>query len=91
MNFFIKILEKITYKRIFIYAIVVLGFVLSIFFVYHNYSFYDRPIAKVVKTKLAETTEITDIYQNEDYLFTQHIIGQLKNGENKGELISFNE
>ena len=86
MNFFIKILEKITYKRIFIYSIVVLGFVLSILFVHHNYSFYDRPIAKVIKTKLVDTTEITDIHNNKDYLFTQQIEAILKNGEKKGDL-----
>ncbi|MBB6446230.1 YibE/F family protein [Bacillus benzoevorans] len=80
-------MKKITLKRIFIYAIVVLGFVLSILFVNHNYSFYDRPIAKVIKTKLVDKTEITDIHHNKDYLFTQQIEALLKNGEKKGELI----
>ena len=69
------------------YAIVALCITASVFFVYHNYSFYDRPIAKVIQTNLAETTETNDMYQNEDRLFTQHIIAQLKNGEEKGKLI----
>ena len=69
------------------YTIIALCFAASIFFVNHNYSFYDRPIAKVIETNLEETTETIDMYQNEDRLFTQHIIAQLKNGEEQGKLI----
>lgn len=64
-----------------------LAFILSILFVHHNYSFYDRPIAKVINTKLVDTTELTDIHNNKDYLYTQQIEAIIKNGEKKRELI----
>ena len=87
MNALVNQLKKWGYKSYSLYAIVALCITASVFFVYHNYSFYDRPIAKVIQTNLAETTETNDMYQNEDRLFTQHIIAQLKNGEEKGKLI----
>ncbi|MFK2827054.1 YibE/F family protein [Bacillus sp. B190/17] len=76
-----------THKQILFYTILALCFISSILFVNHDYSFYDRPIAKVIKTNLEDTTEITDTYNNEDYLFTQHIVAILKNGKEKGQLI----
>ena len=87
MNALVNQIKKMRYKSILLYAIVALCFTASVFFVYHNYSFYERPIAKVIKTNLEETTEMNDMYQNEDRLFTQHIIAQLMNGEEKGQLI----
>jgi uncharacterized membrane protein len=69
------------------YSILAICFVASIIFVYNNYSFYDRPIAKVIKTELEETTKVTDLQNNEDRLYNQHIIAELKNGEHKGEHI----
>ena len=87
MNALVNQLKKWGYKSYSLYAIVALCITASVFFVYHNYSFYDRPIAKVIQTNLAETTETNDMYQNEDRLFTQHIIAQLKNGEEQGKLI----
>ncbi|UOE96311.1 YibE/F family protein [Alkalihalobacillus sp. LMS39] len=60
----------------------------SLFFVFHNYSFYERPIAKIIETQLIETTETVDMYNNEDQLYTQSIIAEIKNGEYKGQLIS---
>ncbi|MCM3668624.1 YibE/F family protein [Mesobacillus maritimus] len=65
------------------YALIGLSFVASIFFVYHNYSFYDRPIAEVVKTTLIDSVDI----ENEDQIFTQRLLAELKNGPAKGELI----
>ncbi len=87
MNALLNHLKKWGYKSYSLYAIVALCITASVFFVYHNYSFYDRPIAKVIQTNLAETTETNDMYQNEDRLFTQHIIAQLMNGEEQGKLI----
>jgi uncharacterized membrane protein len=75
------------YKRFFLYTIIALCFAVSVIFVNHNYSFYERPIAEVIKTNLEDTTEMIDIYNNEDHLFTQHIIAELKNGEEKGQHI----
>lgn len=76
-----------TYKQIFLYTSIAFCFIASVFLVNHNYSFYDRPIAKVIKTNVEDTTEMIDMYDNKDHLFTQHIIAELKNGEDKGQLI----
>ncbi|MBY8914410.1 YibE/F family protein [Bacillus sp. YC2] len=64
-----------------------LCFVTSVVFVNQNDSFYERPIAQVTKTKLADQTEMQDMHKNKDRLFTQHIIARIKNGEKKGQLI----
>ena len=87
MNALVNQFKKWGYKSVSLYAIVALCIAASVFFVYQNYSFYDRPIAKVIQANLAETTQISDMYQNEDQLFTQRIIAQLKNGEEEGKLI----
>ncbi|RFU66750.1 YibE/F family protein [Peribacillus glennii] len=78
---------KITYKHLIFFSLLGLCFAISVFFVNHNDSFYERPIAEVVKVSLADKTKMTDIHGNEDYLFKQRIIGKLKNGNRKGQLI----
>jgi uncharacterized membrane protein len=79
-----------TYKQFLLYTILALFFAVTVIFVNHNYSFYERPIAEVIKTNLEDTTEIIDRYDNKDQLFTQHIIAEVKNGEEKGQLIHLN-
>lgn len=69
------------------YVILALCFVASVIFVNNNYSFYERPIAKVLKTTLVDTTKVTDLHNNEDQLYSQQIIAELKNGDKKGEHI----
>lgn len=76
-----------TYKQILFYTILIFCFAVSIVFVYNNYSFYERPIAKVIETNLVDTNEITDMHGNEDEISTQQIVAELKNGEEKGQLI----
>jgi uncharacterized membrane protein len=68
-------------------SIVLLTFIGSIIFVHNNYSFYERPIVEVVKTELLNQAEIKDHVNNKDKLFTQQIIGEVKNGEEKGKQI----
>ena len=87
LNVIVNKLKKMTYKQIILYSIIGLCFVVSVFFVNHNYSFYESPIAEVIDTKLENTTKVVDMYQNEDRLFTQSIIAELKNGKEKGQLI----
>lgn len=87
MNVIVNKFKEMTYKQIFLYIIIGLCFAASVFFVNHNYSFYERPIAKVIKTTLEDKTEMIDIHDNKDYLFNQLIIAELKNGEEKGRLI----
>ncbi|ETI69857.1 YibE/F family protein [Neobacillus vireti] len=67
--------------------ILVVCFAASMWFVYHNHSFYERSIAKVIETKVEDSTETMDRYNNEDRLFTQGIIAEIKNGPQKGQTI----
>jgi uncharacterized membrane protein len=87
LNLILNLLKKLTYKQIVMYVILALCFVASVIFVNNNYSFYERPIAKVLKTTLVDTTKVTDLHNNEDQLYTQQIIAELKNGDKKGEHI----
>ena len=79
--------KKITYKKVSFYTIIGLLFAASIIFVNHNHSFYDRPIAEVIKVDLEDTVNVVDMHNNEDQLFTQNVIAELQNGEEKGRLI----
>ncbi|MUK88270.1 YibE/F family protein [Ornithinibacillus sp. L9] len=65
----------------------IICFVGSLIFVNNNYSFYERTIAQVITTNLEEEVEISDRHNNEDRLFTQHIIAEVKNGPKKGDQI----
>lgn len=80
-------LKNITHKQIIFYVILAVLFIGSLVFVNFNYSFYNQPIAKVVEANLEDTTEVVDIYNNEDSLFTQQIKAEMKNGKEKGEII----
>ncbi|MGH0600239.1 YibE/F family protein [Bacillus mycoides] len=80
-------LKRITRKQILLYTILLLCFSASIIFVHHNYSYYERPIAKVIKTQLESSSEISDRNNNLDKIYTQSIVAQLKNGKEKGQLI----
>ncbi len=81
--------NKYDNKRILLYGILFVSILISMFFVYNNYSFYDRPIAKIIEIERTDTSEVVDMYRNEDQLYTQRIIAELKNGEHKGETIFF--
>ncbi|WP_028394109.1 YibE/F family protein [Bacillus cihuensis] len=87
MNVLITKFKELSSKQIVLFAIIGVCFVASVIFVHHNYSFYERPIAKVIKTNLEDTTEMIDIHNNKDHLFTQHITAEIKNGENKGKIV----
>lgn len=83
----IKKFTEISKKMKGFISIVLLTFIGSIIFVHNNYSFYERPIVEVVKTELLDQTEIKDHVNNMDKLFTQQIIGEVKNGKEKGKQI----
>lgn len=78
---------KRTYNPIFFYILIALCFAVSVIFVYNNDSFYDLPIAEVIEADFVDSEKIEDIYDNEDRLFEQRIIAELKNGEEKGQHI----
>ncbi|PQQ47665.1 YibE/F family protein [Bacillus thuringiensis] len=76
-----------TRKQILLYTILLLCFSSSIIFVHHNYSYYERPIAEVMKTKLEYSSKISGEGDNLDKIYTQSVVAQLKNGKEKGHLI----
>src|SRR5690625_1364839 len=79
--------NEITFKQLAMYTATILCCIASIIFVYHNYSLYTQPIAQVIHSDLQETTAVTDMYDNEDKLFIQHLTAEIKNGKNKGSII----
>nr|WP_260471900.1 YibE/F family protein [Bacillus sp. HMF5848] len=82
-----NIFRNLNKKHTYILTVLVLLCVASIMFVHNNHSFYERPIAEVIETHLEEATEVVDEFDNEDRLFTQHILAVLKNGPKKGQRI----
>ncbi|AMQ07448.1 YibE/F family protein [Sporosarcina psychrophila] len=87
MNVVINKLKKLLLKNIVLYSIIAVCFVGSILFVQYNYSFYDRPIAKIIETNLEDSVQVVDMHNNRDQLFTQQIIAEVKNGQEKGQQI----
>ena len=73
--------------QLFIYAVLLLSFIGSMYFINFNYEFYDDPIVKITKATVEETQELSDVYGNEDALFTQQLQGDVQNGEYKGQTI----
>lgn len=86
MNSFPSI-YKMSFKHKIFLTILLCCFIGSIIFVFNNHSLYERPLAKIVKTTIENVVEVKDINGNEDKLYTQHIIAELRNGENKGKEI----
>lgn len=87
MNVVINKFKKLLLKNIVLYSIIAVCFVGSMLFVQYNYSFYDRPIAKVIETNLEDSVQVVDMHNNRDQLFTQQIIAEIKNGQEKGQQI----
>lgn len=87
MNVVINKFKKLLLKNIVLYSIIAVCFVGSMLFVQYNYSFYDRPIAKVIETNLEDSVQVVDMHNNRDQLFTQQIIAEVKNGQEKGQQI----
>lgn len=79
--------KKLLHQKTFIYIIIVLALTTSVLFVNYNHSFYERPIAKVIEMNMEDSIDIIDMHNNEDRLFTQHLLAELKNGEEKGQFI----
>ncbi|CAM3874782.1 YibE/F family protein [Mesobacillus thioparans] len=87
MNPLSNLFNKVSYKQILFVALFVLLIAATIIFVHHNYFLYDRTIVKVVETELVEKTEVENSLGNKDYLFTQRITAEIKNGDEKGNPI----
>ncbi|MDW0110930.1 YibE/F family protein [Sporosarcina aquimarina] len=79
--------RKMRATTIWLYSVLVLCCIGSIIFVTHNYSLYERPIAKVTSVEVTERTKATDVHNNEDELVSQQLVAVLQNGKNKGQSI----
>jgi uncharacterized membrane protein len=85
-------LKDMSFKQLFLYIILTLSVAASLYFVFHNHGFYDRPIAEVINTKTEKATEMNDINGNKDRQYTQKIVAELKNGKYRGsEILLTNE
>jgi uncharacterized membrane protein len=76
--------KKTSFKHLFFYIILTLSASASLYFVFHNHDFYDRPIAEVINTKTEKTTEMKDMNGNKDRQYFQKIVAEMKNGEYSG-------
>ncbi|SIN83632.1 Uncharacterized membrane protein [Carnobacterium alterfunditum] len=74
-------------KRFLLYGVVLLCIVASMLFIQNNYNLYDQPIAEVVTVTLKEIKNVDDA-TNKDELFYQTLVGKIKNGTQKDQLIS---
>lgn len=68
-------------------ALTVFCCVVSIVFVYHNYSFYERPIATIIESELVHSEDVQDMYDNQDTEYIQELGAEVRNGEHKGEQV----
>ncbi|WP_233435003.1 YibE/F family protein [Mesobacillus jeotgali] len=84
LNPFSNLLKK---KQLLFLSLFVLFIAATIVFVHHNHFLYERTIVKVLETEVVEKTEVINPLDNKDHLFTQQLTAEIKNGEEKGELI----
>lgn len=75
-------------KSLFLYGFILLCLLLSMWVMQNNFHLYKQPIAEVVEATLTEQKELVDLPHTEDSLFHQTIVGKLKNGDQKGQLIA---
>ncbi|MEZ0481215.1 YibE/F family protein [Planococcus sp. SSTMD024] len=73
--------------RFSMYAVLLISFIGSLFFVNHNHAFYSQPIATITEAVVEDTEELSDMYGNEDVLSSQQLLGVIQNGEYKGRAI----
>lgn len=74
-------------KQVFIFCLLLFLCLVSMVFVTNNYGVYDRPIAKVAHMEVTHSEAEIDMNGNKDRLYTQKLIGELKNGKQKGKKI----
>lgn len=76
-----------TIKRFIFFSILISIVLGSVVFVNHNYSFYDRPIAKLTDVIIEDVESVKDEYGNEDEIYYQEIVAEIMNGEEKGQTV----
>ncbi len=60
---------------------------LSILVVQNNFFLYKQPIVKITEEILKDKKESVGSVNNQDTLFHQDLIGEIKNGEQKGAFV----
>lgn len=70
-------------------CLLLLGFIASMIFINNNYELYDRTIVQITDVQEINREDQVDTHGNKDEHVTQHIVGEVKNGSNKGELTEF--
>lgn len=81
--------KNLSAMQLFLYGILLLSFVGSVYFVNFNHGFYDQPIVTISEATVEDTQEPSDIYGNEDILHTQQLRGEVRNGQCQGQTIAF--
>ncbi|WP_084676126.1 YibE/F family protein [Carnobacterium funditum] len=56
-------------------------------FVQNNFQFYDQPIVEITKATLKDKKESVGSPNSKDFLFFQNLVGEIKNGTQKGQVI----
>lgn len=74
-------------KTLFLYSFVLFCVVISLLFTQNNFRFYKQPIVEIVTETLTGIENFNDSTSN-DELFHQTLVGKIKNGEQKDQLIS---
>ena len=87
MKKFMFMIKQMNGKQWCMIGILIVCAFLSFMFVSNNYSFYDRPIAKITSAKVVQSTKVTDDYHNEDKQTTQEFRAELKNTDKRGQEI----
>lgn len=87
MKKFMFMIKQMNEKQWCMIGILIVCAFLSFMFVSNNYSFYDRPIAKITSAKVVQSTKVTDDYHNEDKQTTQELRAELKNTDKRGQEI----
>ncbi|MGM0898191.1 MAG: YibE/F family protein [Bacillota bacterium] len=82
-----RLLKNMTAVQLSMYAVLLISFIGSMYFINFNYGFYDQPIVKITEAVIEDTQELSDIYGNEDALYTQQLTGEIQNGEYEGQTI----
>ena len=76
-----------TKKPIILFTLLLLCIAVSTLLVQNNFRLYKQPIVKITEEILKDKKESVGSANNEDTLFYQDLIGEIKNGEKKGELV----
>ena len=74
-------------KTVLLYSFILLCIVSSMLFVQNNFELYDKPIAEITEAILTDEKDTTDSFDNQDQVFQQNLIGEIKNGSQKGQRI----